>query len=228
MGFLAKILFCIFLRKIIGGMFDSRVTQRPSNFLYSKDEGTSFGNIRDLDQASLMDILRRALGNQNNFEGSGEADSLNTFDINSDKKKTLHTCDTCDDCDSDFVTRVTSSGCVMCHVTVVRDTWGRVTKSRGCTSAPRLTCGAHSYDGRHVHARYGVSAQYAVTCCRGDLCNMDTAWPELPELPDDDDLREEREDREDRDDREDRGDFLPFYEFYDHYEDDSAEASGDG
>ena len=122
MGFLAKILFCIFLRKIIGGMFDSRVTQRPSNFLYSKDEGTSFGNIRDLDQASLMDILRRALGNQNNFEGSGEADSLNTFDINSDKKKTLHTCDTCDDCDSDFVTRVTSSGCVMCHVTVVRDT----------------------------------------------------------------------------------------------------------
>ena len=45
----------------------------------------------------------------------------------------------------------------------------------------------HSYSvpppGKHVHAKHGASAQYAVDCCAGPMCNNATAWPDLPGVP---------------------------------------------
>ena len=44
-------------------------------------------------------------------------------------------------------------------------------------------CSVASYDGRHVHEVEGVSAQYAVDCCKEDRCNNGTQWPVLPPVP---------------------------------------------
>lgn len=40
-----------------------------------------------------------------------------------------------------------------------------------------------SYDGREVHEKTSSSAQYAVTCCKENLCNNGTDWPILPPVP---------------------------------------------
>lgn len=32
-----------------------------------------------------------------------------------------------------------------------------------------LTCSTERYDGRHVHKKHGISAQYAVDCCQGSI-----------------------------------------------------------
>jgi len=48
-----------------------------------------------------------------------------------------------------------------------------------------LICLAKEHDGRHVHAKHGASAQYAVDCCQGSMCNNATGWPDLPGVPTD-------------------------------------------
>ena len=59
-------------------------------------------------------------------------------------------------------------------------------KSKGCVSSPDyypLICLTEHHDGRHTHAKLGVSAQYAVNCCQGSMCNNATDWPVLPGVP---------------------------------------------
>jgi hypothetical protein len=44
-------------------------------------------------------------------------------------------------------------------------------------------CSIANYDGRHVHRINSESAQYAIDCCKANLCNNQTVWPELPPVP---------------------------------------------
>lgn len=81
-----------------------------------------------------------------------------------------------------------SRGCLMCYSAHVRDTEGQIERSRGCVDSPTsvaIYCSTAEYDGRHVHAVHGVSAQYAIDCCQGSNCNNGTEWPSLPDIPED-------------------------------------------
>ena len=58
-----------------------------------------------------------------------------------------------------------SRGCLMCFTAHIRDTEGEEERSKGCVDSPTnvaLYCSTAEYDGRHVHAVHGVSAQYVV------------------------------------------------------------------
>jgi len=79
-----------------------------------------------------------------------------------------------------------SRGCLMCFTAHIRDTDGEIERSKGCVDSPTsvaIYCSTAEYDGRHVHAVHGVSAQYAIDCCQGSHCNNGTEWPRLPDVP---------------------------------------------
>jgi hypothetical protein len=46
-----------------------------------------------------------------------------------------------------------------------------------------LYCRAKSYNGQKVHEENGKSGQYALKCCKSELCNNGTDWPQLPDVP---------------------------------------------
>ena len=74
----------------------------------------------------------------------------------------------------------------MCYTAHVRDIDGEVERSKGCANSRTnvaMICSTAKYDGRHTHAVHGVSAQYAIDCCQGAMCNNATDWPELPAVP---------------------------------------------
>merc|ERR1719187_238840 len=59
-------------------------------------------------------------------------------------------------------------------------------KSKGC--APNVQqatflCSTKKYDGKRYHDKTGQSAQYAVSCCEGNMCNNLTDFPKLPDVP---------------------------------------------
>ena len=95
----------------------------------------------------------------------------------------------CYSCDSPDCTHPhISKGCSMCYTAHVRDTDGGLEKSKGCAATiayAAMICSTKKYDGRHTHAEHGVSAQYAIECCEGKMCNNATDWPDLPEVPTD-------------------------------------------
>jgi len=97
-----------------------------------------------------------------------------------------HTFD-CYSCDSPDCSHPSiSQGCSMCFTAHIRDTSGQLEKSKGCAATvayAAMICSTKQYDGRHTHARHGVSAQYAIHCCEGKMCNNATDWPELPDVP---------------------------------------------
>ena len=73
-----------------------------------------------------------------------------------------------------------------CYTAHVRDVHGREMKSRGCTADAQqalLHCSTKQYDGKAVHAARGQSAQYAIHCCAGSMCNNRTQFPRLPDVP---------------------------------------------
>jgi len=105
-----------------------------------------------------------------------------------EKLVSAHTFD-CYSCDSPDCTHPSiSKGCSMCYTAHVRDTDGELEKSKGCAATiayAAMICSTKKYDGRHTHAEHGVSAQYAIQCCEGEMCNNATDWPNLPEVPTD-------------------------------------------
>jgi len=105
-----------------------------------------------------------------------------------EKLVSAHTFD-CYSCDSpDCVHPSISPGCSMCYTAHIRDTDGMLEKSKGCAATvayAAMICSTRQYDGRHTHAQHGVSAQYAIQCCQGSMCNNATDWPQLPEVPQD-------------------------------------------
>ena len=73
--------------------------------------------------------------------------------------------------------------CMQCYTAHVRDVHGVTEKSKGCVASSDyfpLICLTEQHDGGHTQARHGVSAQYAVHCCAGSMCNNNSAWPVLP------------------------------------------------
>jgi hypothetical protein len=93
-------------------------------------------------------------------------------------------CYSCDSPDCSF--GGVSSGCLQCFTAHIRNVDGEVERSKGCVSSADyypLICLTEQHDGRHTHAKHGVSAQYAVDCCEGAMCNNATEWPVLPEVP---------------------------------------------
>ena len=95
-------------------------------------------------------------------------------------------CYSCDSPDCSFGGR--SEGCLRCFTAHVRNAHGEVEQSKGCVASADyypLICLAKEHDGRHVHAKHGASAQYAVDCCQGSMCNNATGWPHLPGVPTD-------------------------------------------
>jgi len=95
----------------------------------------------------------------------------------------LYDCYSCEKPDCDYE-RVCSG--VMCYTAHIRDVNGDLEKSKGCVSARNaaMHCSTNKYDGRHVHAKNGQSAQYSIECCRGNFCNNKTdEWPDLPDVP---------------------------------------------
>jgi activin receptor type-1 len=99
-----------------------------------------------------------------------------------------HTFD-CYSCDSPDCSHPSiSPGCSMCYTAHIRDTDGLLEKSKGCAATvayAAMICSTRQYDGSHTHAQHGVSAQYAIECCEGRMCNNATDWPQLPEVPTD-------------------------------------------
>jgi len=96
----------------------------------------------------------------------------------------LFSCLTCDPPDCAYPGY--SRDCVRCFTAAVRDVDGEESFSKGCITDVKyfhLTCRAQQHDGASVHAEHGKSAQYAVECCQGELCNNATAWPGLPDVP---------------------------------------------
>ncbi|XP_023349703.1 activin receptor type-1 isoform X1 [Eurytemora carolleeae] len=86
------------------------------------------------------------------------------------------------DCDEEDI----CENAVVCYTAHVRDVDGEEMKSKGCSpthSHALLTCSTERYDGRHVQKKHGISAQYAVDCCQGSMCNNATDWPALPDVP---------------------------------------------
>jgi len=95
----------------------------------------------------------------------------------------------CYSCDSPDCSHPSiSPGCSMCYTAHIRDTDGLLEKSKGCAATvayAAMICSTRQYDGSHTHAQHGVSAQYAIECCEGRMCNNATDWPQLPEVPTD-------------------------------------------
>jgi len=105
-----------------------------------------------------------------------------------EKLVSAHTFD-CYSCDSPDCSHPSiSPGCSMCYTAHIRDTDGLLEKSKGCAATvayAAMICSTRQYDGSHTHAQHGVSAQYAIECCEGSMCNNATDWPQLPEVPTD-------------------------------------------
>jgi len=75
---------------------------------------------------------------------------------------------------------------ISCYTAHVRDISGLEMKSRGCTADIQqalLHCSTKQYDGKAVHDQRGQSAQYAIDCCEGQMCNNMTEFPRLPDVP---------------------------------------------
>ena len=168
-------------------------------------------DIDDIDEKSLIDKLRSAQEEIDNTDYKQSRDMpLDDSDYSEEESDDLFTdftlrgvlfgknkaeklvggeperfdCISCEspDCSYPHVSR----GCLMCYTAHVRDTEGEEEKSRGCANSVTnvaMICSTRTYDGRHTHAEHGVSAQYAIDCCRGALCNNGTDWPQLPAVP---------------------------------------------
>ena len=141
---------------------------------YSEDNH----DIRSLkeDYDSEGNSIFSSLSDFSSFKGSEEVDLVDRFP-----------CFTCDSPDCSFGGR-SSEDCLRCFTAHVRNAHGEVEQSKGCVASVDyypLICLAKEHDGRHVHAKHGVSAQYAVDCCQGSMCNNNTGWPDLPGVPTD-------------------------------------------
>merc|ERR1719150_636317 len=168
-------------------------------------------DIDDIDEKSLIDKLRSAQEEIDNTDYKQSRDMpLDDSDYSEEESDDLFTdftlrgvlfgknkaeklvggeperfdCISCEspDCSYPHVSR----GCLMCYTAHVRDTEGEEERSRGCANSATnvaMICSTRTYDGRHTHAEHGVSAQYAIDCCRGELCNNGTDWPQLPAVP---------------------------------------------
>ena len=44
-------------------------------------------------------------------------------------------------------------------------------------------CATLSHDGEDFHKKNNRSAQYAFSCCAGNMCNENVTFPELPPVP---------------------------------------------
>ena len=86
------------------------------------------------------------------------------------------------DCSDAFICH----NAVQCYTAQIRDVDGNVSKSKGCArnlQQAAMYCSVLSHDGREVHEKHQRSSQYAFKCCKGDLCNNATVFPELPAVP---------------------------------------------
>lgn len=99
--------------------------------------------------------------------------------------ESTYNCYSCDKPDCSYGT--VCGGAIMCYTANIRDVHGEEEKSKGCVTtitSLAMICNTDSYDGRHIHAKHGESAQIAIECCRGEMCNNKTdTWPELPIVP---------------------------------------------
>jgi len=141
---------------------------------YSEDKEER--SLKD-DYDSEDNSIYSSLSDFSNFKG-GRGEEIDLVD--------RFACFTCDSPDCSFGAR--SEGCLRCFTAHVRTAHGEVEQSKGCVASADyypLICLAKEHDGRHVHAKHGASAQYAVDCCQGSMCNNNTAWPELPGVPTD-------------------------------------------
>ncbi|TRY61300.1 hypothetical protein TCAL_16255 [Tigriopus californicus] len=123
-------------------------------------------------------------GDEADRQAEAERDRLHDLKYKGRGKLTCQSCQSphCED-DTPFGT---CSNALRCFTSNVRDSNGQIHRSRGCTrdlADTAFHCSVAAYDGRKVHEKTSNSAQYAVTCCKVDLCNNGTDWPRLPPVP---------------------------------------------
>jgi len=145
---------------------------------------------QEIDTEENKQTVERSLEKDSDYPDDLMADfSLRKpmFDITGSRKPVSDGTIECYSCDSPDCSHASiSSGCSMCFTAHIRDTQGQLEKSKGCAASPayaRMICSTVQYDGRHTHARHGVSAQYAIECCAKSMCNNATEWPDLPDVP---------------------------------------------
>ena len=134
-------------------------------------------SLEDSDYSEESDDLFTDFPLRGVLFGKNKAEKL----VSSEERFDCFSCES-PDCEYPHVSR----GCLMCYTAHVRDTEGEEEKSKGCANSVTnvaLICSTDRYDGRHTHAVHGVSAQYAIDCCQGHMCNNDTMWPQLPDVP---------------------------------------------
>jgi len=160
-----------------------------------KDNPDEMG-LRGLDQTlnideSLWNKFKVAQTEDNISEEEGEEEEYDDLFGDIGRKqlnsKGLQERYTCYSCDAPNCSHPMECGnALFCYTAHVRDVDGTEMKSKGCSSTHShavLTCSTEEYDGRHSHKKHGFSAQYAVDCCKGSMCNNATAWPVLPAVP---------------------------------------------
>merc|ERR550519_2207373 len=144
-----------------------------------EDEGEYYEEEDNHDTRSLKDDYLDEddiFSSLSDFGGSKSASRLDEGD--------RFDCFSCDPPDCSYGS--VSEGCIQCYTAHIRHVHGGLAKSKGCVPSAEsypFMCLTEQHDGRHIHAKHGASAQYAVDCCDGTMCNNATAWPVLPEVP---------------------------------------------
>merc|ERR1740123_2240946 len=156
-----------------------------------KEAQKAIDNGEDEEEYSEDNHDTRSLKDDYDSEGNSIFSSLSDFSKGFKEGEEVDlvdrfACYSCDSPDCSFGGR--SEGCLRCFTAHVRNAHGEVEQSKGCVASVDyypLICLAKEHDGRHVHAKHGASAQYAVDCCQGSMCNNATGWPHLPGVPTD-------------------------------------------